>query len=428
MFTLDQILALAPDPDTAKRGSGLANNKHWLRLGHNGRMLWGECVGSGSAPYQCGIDLEGPAFKCNCPVKKFPCKHALGLFLLYASVAEVFGSTQPPQWMAAWIEKRGGNTQTDDIEVPETDAPEADASQAKKLADKAERRAKRFALMGDGVKELERWLGDLFREGLASASVGDWDRTARSLIDNKLPGPAYAVREMGEYNADGNMTRLLYRAGDLYLLVKAFQQIEALDGQLQEELLNQLGVTRRKVEVLEEPAVADEWQVLGVLEGTNLENIRYRRTWLTGLRTGRYALFYDYAFGSTAFEQHYTPGTAFHADLCFYPGAFPLRAVAKDLPRGLRALSTLPFPGTVSDMLDTYAQALGQNPWLPFLPVQLGGVVPVLDKGDLFLVDAEKRMIPVHCHSGSPWELLARSGGAEIYVFGEWDGLVLEVF
>ena len=30
----------------------------------------------------CVIDSTGPAYKCSCPSRKFPCKHALGLLFL----------------------------------------------------------------------------------------------------------------------------------------------------------------------------------------------------------------------------------------------------------------------------------------------------------------------------------------------------------
>ena len=34
------------------------------------------------SPYRTVADLAGPASKCTCPSRKFPCKHALGLMLV----------------------------------------------------------------------------------------------------------------------------------------------------------------------------------------------------------------------------------------------------------------------------------------------------------------------------------------------------------
>jgi len=39
--------------------------------------------------------LSEPAFKCSCPSRKFPCKHGLGLLLLYASDQAAFNVAEP---------------------------------------------------------------------------------------------------------------------------------------------------------------------------------------------------------------------------------------------------------------------------------------------------------------------------------------------
>ena len=78
-LTMEQITALAPDAASVKAGRGLVNSAKWPTLGQSANALWGECQGSGSKPYQVSVDLGGPAFKCTCPSRKFPCKHGLGL-------------------------------------------------------------------------------------------------------------------------------------------------------------------------------------------------------------------------------------------------------------------------------------------------------------------------------------------------------------
>lgn len=80
-----QILAHAPDAASAKVNSQLTAPHHWSNLGPSQIALWGECQGSGKNPYRTQIDLNGPAFKCSCPSRKFPCKHGLGLYLLRAA-------------------------------------------------------------------------------------------------------------------------------------------------------------------------------------------------------------------------------------------------------------------------------------------------------------------------------------------------------
>src|SRR4051812_42889776 len=102
-WSADQVLSLAPDPSSAKSGKELATGRKWSSLGRDERSAWGECQGSGSQPYQTRIDLAEPAFGCSCPSRKFPCKHALGLFLLLVREADAFGPGPPPAWAAEWL-------------------------------------------------------------------------------------------------------------------------------------------------------------------------------------------------------------------------------------------------------------------------------------------------------------------------------------
>ena len=68
--------------------------------------MWGLCKGSGSKPYQTVVDIKGPAFKCSCPSRKFPCKHALGLLLLWAGDGREVTAGEPPQWAGEWLAGR----------------------------------------------------------------------------------------------------------------------------------------------------------------------------------------------------------------------------------------------------------------------------------------------------------------------------------
>ncbi|MDQ0932091.1 hypothetical protein QFZ49_002021 [Streptomyces turgidiscabies] len=88
-WTADQVLALAPDVSSRKAGSKLGLAGPWSEAGSSDEgTVWGLCKGSGSKPYQTVVDIAdatGPAYKCSCPSRKFPCKHALGLLLLWAA-------------------------------------------------------------------------------------------------------------------------------------------------------------------------------------------------------------------------------------------------------------------------------------------------------------------------------------------------------
>src|SRR5262245_37016550 len=110
-WTTEQILALAPDPASAKAGQGLATARKWLTLGADAQTAWGLCQGSGKDPYQTQIDLTEPAFHCSCPSRKFPCKHGLGLFLLLAGQPAAFKEKKTPDWVGEWIASRAKRAQ-----------------------------------------------------------------------------------------------------------------------------------------------------------------------------------------------------------------------------------------------------------------------------------------------------------------------------
>jgi Mg-chelatase subunit ChlD len=78
-------LSLAPDASSQRAAAGLANPSRWSGSGAAGDLVWGLCAGSGKRPYQTVVDLTGPAYKCSCPSRKFPCKHALALLLNWAN-------------------------------------------------------------------------------------------------------------------------------------------------------------------------------------------------------------------------------------------------------------------------------------------------------------------------------------------------------
>ena len=83
-WTVETVEGLAPDAASVAAARKLARPAPWSATGHDERAVWGLCKGSGARPYQAQVDLSGPAYKCSCPSRKFPCKHALALLLLRA--------------------------------------------------------------------------------------------------------------------------------------------------------------------------------------------------------------------------------------------------------------------------------------------------------------------------------------------------------
>src|SRR5260221_8506796 len=159
-WSIEQVLALAPDPSSAKAGQGLSNPGKWLKLGRSERAVWGEIQGSAKDPYRAQADLSGPAFHCNCPSRKFPCKHGLGLMLAFAGQPARVPEGALPPWVVEWLAKRDASAdrKAAKVEGAET-VPEDPEAAAKREADRAKRAAKREDRVRDGIGELQVGLG-----------------------------------------------------------------------------------------------------------------------------------------------------------------------------------------------------------------------------------------------------------------------------
>lgn len=159
-LTEEQIIQLAPDAASVKAGKGLAVPGKWVLLACSERAVWGHCQGSGKNPYQTAIDLNDIAFKCSCPSRKFPCKHGLGLLLLFAAKPELFEQAEEPDWVATWLSKRG--VKAEKKEQKARDEKPVDA------AAQAKRQEKRHQNVLNGIEDLETWMKDLVRNGLVN--------------------------------------------------------------------------------------------------------------------------------------------------------------------------------------------------------------------------------------------------------------------
>src|SRR6187399_468059 len=106
-WSLQAVEKAAPDAASLAAGRKLATPGPWSELGSNETLVWGRCQGSGKTPYQVSIDLTGPAYRCSCPSRKFPCKHAIALLLLWvAGDGSVADAAEGADFAQAWAETR----------------------------------------------------------------------------------------------------------------------------------------------------------------------------------------------------------------------------------------------------------------------------------------------------------------------------------
>ncbi len=192
-LTEDAVTRFAPDDGTLQNARGLVRKKNYTGPGVSADATWllGKCKGSGAKPYEVSVDLsdEGnPTFRCNCPSRKFPCKHSLGLLLYYVEAPGQFSSQEPPEDLVAKREKK--------VARAEKKKDEGEAPAPKKVNTAA--LAKKTQAQRDGLDLLEKLLVDL-------VSAGEWseagrldklDRQAKQLADAYLNRAMFLVREL----------------------------------------------------------------------------------------------------------------------------------------------------------------------------------------------------------------------------------------
>ncbi|MEV4563587.1 SWIM zinc finger family protein [Nonomuraea sp. NPDC049419] len=460
-WSRDQVLALAPDASSRKAAQGVATPAKWPVRGHTGMVVYGECRGSGSTPYLACVDLSEPAYRCSCPSRKFPCKHALGLLLLWSDEA-IPAEAGAPQWVTEWLDSRAeraaksaarsaaraataaaadttadgqtadgqtaagatlagpdGGSSVGGVEASSDAGGAGSGARQVSGGGRGGSRASgaeslRHGRVAAGLAELERWLADQVRQGLAVAAEHDWEGLAKRLIDAQAPGVAGMVSRLARVRAEeGWPGRLLEEYALLNLLAVAYRRRAELPPDLARTVLIRVGFPVTKEEVLTEPVVRDVWHVLGRRDETQ-DRLTARRVWLRGRRTRRAALILSFAPQGQPLDASLVTGTAVDADLAYYPGAAPLRAlVATRHTPAMSAEGPGPVPPgmTPAEALDEVARALAEDPWTESWPLVLTGVIP------------DRRTIgglPLHPRAHDPWRLIAVSGGHPLTVAAEW--------
>lgn len=418
-FTQEQVIALAPDAASASAGRGLASPAKWVNVGTRGDALWGECQGSGKNPYQTRVDLTEPAFKCSCPSRKFPCKHGLGLLLLYVSKPALAQDMDPPDWVSEWLVSRSERAAKKQQRSEEKAQKEADpVAQAKR----AERRESRVEA---GVAELEMWLRDLLRRGLAAAKADDsegWNRMAARMVDAQAPGLSRQVRLLhgALSSGEGWQARALRVTARIHMLAQAWRRIETLPAELREDVRTAIGFTQSKEEVLGGEAVSDDWYCWAQEIADTEEAVRVQRLWMIGVQSRRSALLLSFARPGMPFEHRFAPGMAHAATLAFYRSATPLRALVKE--RGEAKEYRAPvLDASLTVGSARHGESLARNPFIEYGALALRDARLALHEEKFLLVDGEGRAVPAFGDEEALWRAYAATQGRPALFFAEWD-------
>ncbi|QKW02163.1 SWIM zinc finger family protein [Streptomyces sp. NA02536] len=421
-WTADQVLALAPDSASRTAGRRLGTAGPWSETGSSVEgTVWGLCKGSGTTAYRTVVDLadaSAPAFRCSCPSRKAPCKHALGLLLLWSAGDRAVPRGKAPEWAEQW--SAGRRTRTERRRGPDDAGARRGAADPEAARRRAERRAERVTA---GAAELEQRLTDLLRGGLASAERsghGLWEETAARMVDAQAPGLASRVRELGALPGTGPgwPVRLLEECALLHLLGRGWLRRELLPEGLAATVRSRVGLPAPA----DGPPVRDRWLVLAQYDTTD-GRLTTRRVWLYGTDSGRTALLLSYGAAGRAPELALPVGLALDAELSGYPGAGQPRVALGERFAAPAPTPVRPAGTTTARALAGYGEALRDDPWLGSVPVTLGRVIPAPDGDGWQLADADQDtalpLTPAARSRPGLWRLVALSGGAPVRVFGE---------
>jgi hypothetical protein len=357
--------------------------------------------------------------------------------LLLAGQPAVIPQAAPPGWVVEWLATRAKATERREQRQPPAEADSA-AGEGRRAAAQSKAAAAREAKVAAGMQELAHWLRDQLREGLAGVpgrAPAAFDRMAARMVDAQAPGVARLLRSMGGTPAtgDGWQGRLLEQLARLHLLAEGYARTEgtgnreqgtgeggALTPEERADIRSAIGFTQSQEELLGGAARRDHWSILG-RRAEDEDHLRVQRTWLWGEICAAPALVLSFSAAGQPLDRSLIPGDQIDADLAFFPGNAPLRALVKlrhAFPEGLPTLPAF----DIAAALGAYAAALARNPWLERYPLCLGPVTLTPGDGGWLVYDKAGRALPISLQFDRAWELISRSGGRPFSLCGEWDG------
>ena len=403
--SLKGLESLVADPQRMASGQACARPECWLQYGCDGDTVWGRYEGSAAQPYRVVLARDGTRFFCDCPSRQFPCKHVTGLALMFLERSACFPSAE-----SGWgdlLQERG-------------------VTPARATRSKPKNQDRRREGILAGLEELELWMGDLIRAGLASLHEKPesfWQDQAARLVDARAPGLAERLLAMSRLIAQKGdwPEQVLAELGRLRLFIEAFRRFPSLSPEVRADLRVFCGWAMNREEVPDAgESVRDQWLVLGVREDRVPNNLLTRRTWCFGLTSGREALIQEFTPRGRPFDAPFPIGACFKRALVFYPGSVPLRVLT--IRPELDEVTTS-FPTTVPSWEAAHARRasiLARNPFFDGLPVVLEGVSIRRDQDTLFLRDRDRRELSLDERFRRLWDLVALGASHPLTLFGEW--------
>lgn len=185
------IRSAAPNAAAVDNAKKISQKNGFTKLciSEDKSLIFGECKGSGKNPYYTSADFIGdtPVFRCSCPSRQFPCKHALALMTDY-SAGKPFETAPIPEDIQSKRDKLAKKAEKA-AETADKPAPKQNSAAA----------AKKLQKQREGLEIAERFVNEILAHGAASvtkASAAQYAELAKQLGDYYLPEPQQLIYEI----------------------------------------------------------------------------------------------------------------------------------------------------------------------------------------------------------------------------------------
>lgn len=198
----------APNQNAILNSWGLVRKNSFVKLNisQDETVIFGECVGSGASNYLTSVDFvkpDSPVFRCTCPSRQFPCKHALGLMYAYSSgkkftiepiPADILEKRDKVEKREEKKKEKVAGTASDDNS---TSQGEADTSKVPPKKTNKSALVKKIKAQLEGLELLEKIISSTLQGGLGTInekSLKILEDQAKQLGNYYIPGAQIALR------------------------------------------------------------------------------------------------------------------------------------------------------------------------------------------------------------------------------------------
>ncbi|MFQ5419336.1 MAG: SWIM zinc finger family protein [Anaerolineae bacterium] len=388
-----------------RAGRGNAVVDKWRLLARNDDFAWGVFPNNKKEPFHTSLVLAEMGLTCTCSSQKAPCRHGLALLILLNERPDAFTTAVSPPWLTRQHQRHRSRQRRKPVSKPPS---------------------QKLQLLRSGMSELELWLRDLIRSGLADLPQRPksyWTQMADRMIDAEAPTIAYSLRAIAKVpvkqpNWPETYLRHLSR---FYLFVQGFKEWDNLAPEIQADLQTAVGW-------LPPPAngnpVTDEWLVLGrtlAVFGPR----RWHTTWLWGTETNRPAALTQDVRPGRLIRHFYATGSRLQGGVSYASGSWPLLAhLSASQSLHQQAKQTVPGYASIQTAMKVVAQSKAASPWLDNFPLLLQHVLPMQINDTWQIVDEDGFALPLVQPQPHRWHLTAFSNGRFLPLFGLWNGTV----